>query len=372
MQVEREAEFSAGSLAHRHDLVEPVEGALLGGPADAHEGEDRRAPCGRSRQLVPQRVGVHSAVRIDRHDAQLMPPDPEGADDLFPGVVGCRRDQHHGGREGVTIRRGQLQRVVLVPDRGEGVGVEGGAGVGGRHRGMQGVVQVERGAGIEVERLPEVQLGEGHPAAVRKGRFEGDAELAGGARDGEREIVGIPRDPERLEVGEGAAGGEVPPRLVGGVAHHPCQLRRHLEFHRRRRRRGLGRHVVRIVQHRREVTHLRRERLLVQHVAEVAAAEEGEILLEPRQERRERLGEHAGGVEVAVAALVALPDHHPILGMEVAAPEDVVTKRLDDEALHEVGVLGAGAEEPGALRLAGIDRHAQTLTRASATELKWT
>jgi hypothetical protein len=41
----------------------------------------------------------------------------------------------------------------------------------------------------------------------------------------------------------------------------------------------------------------------------------------------------------------------------VAKPEDMIAQRFDDEALEELGILRAGAEEPGAQGIPRVAGH---------------
>jgi hypothetical protein len=198
--------------------------------------------------------------------------------------------------------------------------------------------------------------GEGRPGAVQPHDVEREAELGGDGARGDRQVENVAGDPEGLEVRHRPARGEMAPRPGGVVADHPGQLRGHLELEARRHRRRLGQQVVRVVEHRREVADLRGDGLLEHHVAHVPAAEEGHVPLELGQQPHQLLGEGRDGVVVAGAPLVGLADDRAVLGVIVPAPEDVVAERLGDQTLEQVRVLGAGSQEPGAERLAGV-RH---------------
>src|SRR5690606_28335618 len=83
------------------------------------------------------------------------------------------------------------------------------------------------------------------------------------------------------------------------------------------------------------------------HVADVARAVEGHRTLE-RRRQRVQLAAHAR-LELAEGRGVGGPgrDRRRILGMEVAAPVDVVAQELDDQLLQQRVVLAIGTEETG-------------------------
>jgi hypothetical protein len=89
----------------------------------------------------------------------------------------------------------------------------------------------------------------------------------------------------------------------------------------------------------------------------VAAAEERDVALELGQEAHQLLRQRGDRRLVPFPALVDLADADPVLGVIIPPPEDMVPKRFGDQALHQVGVLGAGAEEPGGEGFVGAVRH---------------
>ena len=89
-----------------------------------------------------------------------------------------------------------------------------------------------------------------------------------------------------LQVGDGAAGGEV--AQVGAEAEHARELRGHLAFHPRGGRAAVQRVVVRVDQHRGQVArHGGRVRGL-EHLPRVARVEERVVVRQPLGELRER------------------------------------------------------------------------------------
>ena len=152
-----------------------------------------------------------------------------------------------------------------------------------RGSGPERLPEVEGGAVVDVEQRPERELVERCSRAGRKHDLQGKAQIACGPRSGDREVVDLPRDPERLEVGDGAARGQVPPGSARVVADHSLELRGHFQLEPGGDRRRLGRHVVGIVEHGREVADLRRDGLLEDHVSLVAPAEERHVALERRR-----------------------------------------------------------------------------------------
>ncbi|WP_434420130.1 hypothetical protein [Nannocystis pusilla] len=173
---------------------------------------------------------------------------------------------------------------------------------------------------------------------------------------GDRVELEVARRPDRLDVGDGAAAGDVAPRahraglargLVGQrEADHAAQVVADQQLEDRGRGRALEGDVVGVVQHRREVAEHGRHRGVPVHVPLVAGAEERHRLLQEAEQRAVAVGQRAHRLHVFGLALDRLGDEGRIAGVEVAAPERLVADRLDDQPLELLGVLGLGAQKP--------------------------
>lgn len=70
-------------------------------------------------------------------------------------------------------------------------------------RSLEGVVEVERGAGRDVEQIQEAERIEIRSLAVRPDDMQpARTQLLDGPSDRNREVIEVERDPERLDVGD--------------------------------------------------------------------------------------------------------------------------------------------------------------------------
>jgi hypothetical protein len=155
---------------------------------------------------------------------QLIGADAEGAHDLLPGVVRGGRDEDDSGRQRIAVFEGEPAGVFLVADVGEGVVGERPGYVGPGSGGPQRIPQVQRRVVRDVEELPEREPRQLAGAAVGEPDGNRKPQLRRRPRRGDRQVADTPGQPEGLEVGDGAARGQVTPAGGRVVADHRGEL----------------------------------------------------------------------------------------------------------------------------------------------------
>lgn len=180
MHVECSAQFAFGSIPYPEHLVQAVDGALLRRAADADQRQDRLPVAGQGDDLVPEPVRIEAIVPVQRKKDQLVRSDSQRPDDLLPGVMRRRRDQHHARGKRVAVVHREAAAVLLVPDGGERVVRESALRVRLRDGPPETLPRVERSLVADVEQPPERKLADRCRGAVRKAHRQLDPQFGDG------------------------------------------------------------------------------------------------------------------------------------------------------------------------------------------------
>ena len=373
--------------AQIEQAAQRIDRALLGAADHRDHAQDRGAPPQQIGERDFDMVQVQTRIAVDAlHEAGVL-AEAEQRRRFRPGVVSrCRHQEHRWLRQirhEAAVETDQadiLQRVSGQRFRRRvGRDVEP-----GERRGQPGQ-RVE----VEIEQRPSIEIDE--PRALtapernlQRARRRQQRHLADRSPQADAGIFQVPRRPQRLDVGDGAAAGDVPPAderariqrrsgvrvRVGCVAQHAAQIVADLDLEPRGDRRSLGGDVVLVVQPGGELPDRRRQRLVPQHVTLVAHAGEGRGQTQFVEQIMSFAPQpiHAGrifGRRAHFRSHVA-----GVFGVERAAELGVAADRGDDQLDEDAGVFRAGAEEPGLRRaVAGPgerERRVQLLVPRSA------
>ena len=266
---------------------------------------------------------------------------------LRPRVVRRARRDHHRRRQSVAGEEaGHAQ--ALDPLRGQALPQRRGVGMA-REPGLDRRLQLRDPRPWQVDEAPRIER---LPAAAHMEEIGEGGLRCQRRRRGQWMEPCRAMQPQRLVVGAGAAAGEVSvgrrrAPWIGGVAQHARELLPDLDFQLDRDGCHLGADVVGVVERGHQLREQARQQQVRGHVAEIARREQRHGALEARRQLAQRLFHPRVGRQARRRELRGGFDHRRILGMEIAAPVDVVAQECDQQALERGLVLGRGAEEPG-------------------------